>query len=43
MKAPNAQSIAKTYREDWKFYNASGNTINISGSSTVWVLITVSN
>ena len=36
-----ALNATGTYREDWKFINASGLTIPISASSTVWVSIRV--
>jgi Ig-like domain from next to BRCA1 gene len=41
MKAPAAQTSEKTYREDWKFTNASGSTISVGSSSTIWALIKV--
>ncbi len=41
MKAPAAQSSDKTYREDWKFTNPSGSTINIDSTATIWALIKV--
>ncbi|MGE0083353.1 MAG: carboxypeptidase regulatory-like domain-containing protein [Desulfococcaceae bacterium] len=40
MKAPNAQTVDKTYREDWSFVGPSG-IIPVSGSQTVWVKIKV--
>jgi surface antigen len=42
MKAPAAQTSEKTYREDWKFTNASGSTISVGSSSTIWAQIKVS-
>ena len=42
MKAPASQSSESSYRDDWKFTNPSGTTINISGSSTIWAIVKVS-
>ena len=41
MKAPATQTSEKAYREDWKFTNPSGSTINVGASSTLWALIKV--
>lgn len=41
MKSPAAASTEKGYREDWKLVSSSGKTINVGGSSTVWVDIRV--
>jgi PKD repeat protein len=38
MTAPSSNG---TYREDWKLLNASGGTVLVGNSSTVWVSITV--
>ena len=40
-KAMTAPASAGTAREDWKLVNGSGTTINVGGSSTVWVSINV--
>jgi len=41
MKAPSAKSSEKTYREDWKFIDPTGNTIKVDNSQTLWTKIIV--
>src|SRR5947199_3899140 len=38
---PYTTLFRSTFREDWRLVNASSSTINVSGSSTIWVQIQV--
>lgn len=38
MKAPGSPG---TYRQDWKLVDATGNTIRVGNSNTVWAQIVV--